>query len=167
MSLAAINVLDNNSKGFMLMIEGGAIDWAAHANQPGRTIEEQIAFDQAVEAVVSWVETNSNWDETLLIVTADHETGYLWGIGSNPTWQPLVNNGMGIVPTMQFYSPNHTNSLIGIYAKGGDAHWFTSMIAGTDPVRGDYVDNTSIAQVIFKVLRPYNLFMPVIERSGF
>ncbi len=152
MALAAINILDNNPKGFALMIEGGAIDWAAHSNQPGRTIEEQIDFDQAVEAVVNWVETYSNWGETLLIVTGDHETGYLWGPGSNPTWEPLVNNGAGVLPGMQFNSPNHTNSLIRMYAKGDDARWFRNMIAGEDPVRGMYVDNTSIAKVIFKVL---------------
>lgn len=152
MSLAAINVLDNDPDGFALMIEGGAIDWAAHANQPGRTIEEQVDFDQAVEAVVSWVENHSNWGETLLIVTGDHETGYLLGPGSNPTWQPLVNNGAGVMPGMAFYSPNHTNSLIRLYAKGDDARWFKTMIAGVDPVRGNYVDNTSIGALIFKVL---------------
>lgn len=152
MALAAINVLDNDPDGFAVMIEGGAIDWAAHSNQPGRIIEEQIDFDQAVEAVVNWVETNSNWGETLLIITGDHETGYLWGPGSNPTWEPLVNNGVGVMPGMQYNSPNHTNSLIRMYAKGDDARWFKTMVAGTDPLRGKYVDNTSIAKVIFKVL---------------
>jgi alkaline phosphatase len=166
MSLAAINILDNNPNGFGLMVEGGAIDWAAHLNQPGRTIEEQIDFDKAVEAVVNWVETNSNWAETLLIVTGDHETGYLWGPGSNPTWKPLINNGVGVLPGMQFNSPNHTNSLIPMYVRGDAAHWFSTMLVGVDPIRGKYVDNTSIAQVIFKVLNAYKLFLPVIERSG-
>lgn len=152
MALAAINVLDNNPKGFALMVEGGAIDWAAHSNQPGRTIEEQIDFDKAVEAVVVWVEANSNWGETLLIVTGDHETGYLWGPGSNPTWQPLVNNGAGVMPGMQFNSANHTNSLIRMYAKGDVGRLFRTMVAGVDPVRGKYVDNTSIANVVFAAL---------------
>lgn len=151
-ALAAINVLDNNPKGFALMIEGGAIDWAAHANQPGRTIEEQIDFDQAVEAVVNWVETNSNWGETLLIVTGDHETGYLTGPGSNPAWMPLVNNGVDAMPGMQFNSPNHTNSLIRMYAKGDIGRLFRGLVIGIDPVRGKYVDNTSIAKVIFQAL---------------
>ena len=53
------------TKGFFLMVEGGAVDWASHANQPGRTIEEQIDFDEAVEAVVRWVRENSNWGDTL------------------------------------------------------------------------------------------------------
>lgn len=166
MSLAAINLLDNNPEGFALMIEGGAIDSAAHTNQPGRIIEEQIDFDKAVEAVFNWVETNSNWDETLLIVTGDHETGYLWGPGSDPTWQPLVNNGLGVLPGMQFYSLNHTNSLVSMYAIGDSASLFTSMVVGTDVVRGDYVDNTSIAQVIFKVLQYNKIYLPVIQEIG-
>ena len=122
MSPAALNVLDDNPNGFFLMIEGGAVDWAAHANQAGRTIEEEIDFNQAVEAVVDWVETNSNWDETLLIVTGDHETGYLLGPGSGPgtppVFNPVVNNGAGVVPGVQWGSGNHTNQLIPFFAKG-------------------------------------------------
>ncbi len=156
MALGAINVLDDNPNGFALMVEGGAIDWAAHSNQPGRTIEEQIDFDKAVEAVVAWIEANSNWGETLLIVTGDHETGYLTGpgsgAGSDPMWKPIVNNGAGVQPGMQFNSPNHTNSLIRMYAKGSVGRLFKTMVAGTDPVRGNYVDNTSIAKVVFDAL---------------
>ncbi len=92
-----------------------------------RLIEEQISFDQAVSAVVDWVNANSNWGETLLIVTGDHETGYLWGPGSNPTWEPLVNNGADMMPGMAFNSGNHTNSLVHLYAKGDDARLFNSI----------------------------------------
>ena len=42
-----------------------------------RLIEEQIEFDEAVDAVVDWVEAESSWQETLVVVPADHETGYL------------------------------------------------------------------------------------------
>ncbi len=83
------------------MVEGGAVDWAAHANQSGRVIEEEIDFNHSVEAVVEWVEKNSNWGETLVIVTGDHETGYLTGPGSDPAWMPLVNNGAGYLPGME------------------------------------------------------------------
>ena len=170
MSLAAINVLDNNPKGFVLMIEGGAIDLAAHLNLPGRFIEEQIDFDQAVQSVFDWVEANSSWAETLLIVTGDHETGYLWGSDSgpesDPKWQPLKSLGFNMLPDMQFYSTNHTNSLVAMYAKGDGASLFTSMVFGVDPVRGSYVDNTSIARVIFGALDYDKIFLPVIELSG-
>ena len=82
MTEGALNVLDNDEQGFFLMVEGGAIDWAAHANQTGRTIEEEIDFNKAVDAVIYWVQRNSNWSETVLIVTGDHETGTLYGPGS-------------------------------------------------------------------------------------
>ena len=50
--------------------------------------------------------------KTLVIVTGDHECGYLTGPGSNPTWEPLVNNGKGNQPGMEWHSGSHTNSLI-------------------------------------------------------
>ncbi len=64
MTRAALNIVDNDPDGFVLMVEGGAVDWAAHANHSGRVIEEEIDFNHSVEAVVEWVEKNSNWGET-------------------------------------------------------------------------------------------------------
>jgi alkaline phosphatase len=152
MARGAINVLDNNVNGFFLMIEGGAIDWCCHSNQQGREIEEELGFADAVGAVISWVEANSNWNETLLIVTGDHETGYLWGPGSGgtpPHWNPLADRGANHVPGEWFYSGSHTNSLIPFYAKGSGSEYFTQFATHTDPVRGNYIDNTDIAHVIF------------------
>lgn len=159
MTKGALNVLDANRKGFFLMIEGGAVDWAGHGNQPGRLIEEQIDFNQSVDAVVRWVERNSSWDETLVIVTADHETGYLWGPGSgadasgNGTWMPLVSNGEDAVPGMQWNSSDHTNSLVPFFAKGPAAKEFRAVARRVDPQRGRYLDNTAIADTIFSAMR--------------
>jgi alkaline phosphatase len=159
MTKGALNVLDNNRKGFFLMVEGGAVDWAGHANQTGRLIEEQIDFNQAVNAVVRWVEKNSCWSETLVVVTADHETGYLWGPGSgadasgNGTWVPLVNNGEDAVPGVQWNSGDHTNSLVPFFAKGPGSAQYRAVAKKKDPVRGKYLDNTEIANTIFSVMR--------------
>ena len=157
----ALNVLDEDADGFFLMIEGGAVDWCGHDNQKGRLVEEQIDFNKAVEAVVSWVETNSFWDETLVIVTADHETGYLWGEGSgeyesadsvgiDQVWKPLVNNGAGNMPGMEWYLTNHTNSLVPLYAKGAGSERFREYARGEDKVRGKYIDNTAISKVMHR-----------------
>ena len=154
MTLAALNILDNDPDGLYLMVEGGAVDWAAHSNQSGRMIEEAIEFEQAVNAVLNWVQANSNWGETLLIVTADHETGYLWGPGSNPTWEPIVNNGAGNLPGMQWNYTNHSNSLVLLSAKGDAARFFRPYAVGFDPVRGPYIDNTDVAKVVFQTLDP-------------
>jgi alkaline phosphatase len=77
---AALIVLSRNPNGFVLMVEGGAVDWAAHANNMDQMIGEQIDFYNAVQAVIDWVDDLSNdssWANTLVIITADHETGYL------------------------------------------------------------------------------------------
>jgi alkaline phosphatase len=152
MTAAALNVLDNDPDGLFLMVEGGAIDWASHGNQKGRTIEEQIDFNAAVQTVLDWVSNNSNWGETLVIVTGDHETGYLTGPGSNPDWEPLLNNGEGVLPGMQFNSGDHTNSLIPLFAKGDAARGLKQLADEEDPVRGPYVDNAELGQLVLAVM---------------
>jgi alkaline phosphatase len=149
MTKAALNILDNDEDGFFLLVEGGAVDWAGHGNQSGRVIEEQIDFNRSVEAVVKWVRKNSNWRETLVIVTGDHETGYLSGPDSNPDWNPLVNNGTDVLPGMEWYSGSHTNQLIPFFAKGRGARRFMKKADEFDPQRGPYIDNIEIAEVLF------------------
>ncbi len=152
---AALNILDDDPDGLFLMIEGGAVDWASHANQSGRMIEEQIGFDDAVQAVVEWVETNSNWGETLLIVTGDHETGYLTGPGSDPGWTPIANNGSGNLPGMEWHTGEHTNRLVPLFANGDAATMFSHYADGDDPVYGPYVDNTDLIKVIAWAMASY------------
>jgi alkaline phosphatase len=77
----AINLLTND-KGFFMMIEGGKIDWACHSNDAAAEIQEVIEFDKAVENAYSFYMKHP--DETLIIVTADHETGAL-GLGNEKT----------------------------------------------------------------------------------
>ncbi len=145
----AINVVDDNPRGFLLFIEGGAIDWAAHKKDACRMIEEQLAFVAAIEAAVAWIETHSNWDETLLIITADHETGLIWGPQSDTIpFDPIVDQGPHRMPKLRFNSKNHTNSLIPVYAKGIGSQWLSRLVVGIDPVYGPYVDNTGVSQVL-------------------
>ena len=147
---ATINILSQNDKGFFVMVEGGAVDWASHSNESDRMIEEQIDFNKSVEAAVEWVEENSCWDETLIIVTSDHETGYLTGPGEpDPIYPPVENKGKGNLPGMEWHSGSHTNKLVPFYAKGPGAEIF-EMIAGEyDPIKGPFIQNTQIPQIIF------------------
>ena len=69
-----IEVLDNED-GFFMMVEGGKIDWACHANDAAATITDTIALDDAVGKAVEFY--NAHPDETLILVTGDHETGGL------------------------------------------------------------------------------------------
>ncbi len=160
MTKAALNVLDNNPRGFFLMVEGGAADWANHFYQTGRMIEEMDDFNRTVGAVIEWVNKKSDWKDTLVIVTADHETGYLWGPGSNPAFEPIVNNGAGVMPGMQYYSAIgnppfswHSNSLVPFYAKGAAASKFNFLADQWDLVRGPYIDNTEIFEVVKSAIR--------------
>ncbi|MCK5892946.1 MAG: alkaline phosphatase [Endozoicomonadaceae bacterium] len=72
MTMKALDILSHNENGFFLMVEGGQIDWAGHENDVGSMLHEMIKFDEAVEAVYEWV---AQRNDTLMIVTADHETG--------------------------------------------------------------------------------------------
>lgn len=68
----ALAVLGRNPQGFFLMVEGGQIDWACHSNDAALAIEDTLGFDAAVAVAQQYAQTAEN---TLLIVTGDHETG--------------------------------------------------------------------------------------------
>jgi alkaline phosphatase len=153
MTVGALNVLNQDEDGFFLMSEGGAVDWMGHANDMPRFIEEQIDFNAAVDAVIDWVEENSSWEETLLIVTSDHETGGIWGEGTftnvggpavaeertdaaleaanfHPAedvfndFLAVQDRGAGNIPGHQWASGNHTNELVPLWAIGAGADGF-------------------------------------------
>ena len=168
MARAALRLLSRDSDGFVLQIEGGAVDWANHANNLPRMIEEQIDFNRAVATVVDWVETNSSWDETLLIVTSDHECGRIWGPGSgaastsaeNPEtaaarFVKVVGRGAGELPEAEYHSHGHSNALVPLWAIGRGSERFAELVDGTDTeagrfwgFSGQYVDNTAIHNVM-------------------
>jgi len=148
MTRGTVNVLDNNPSGFFLMVEGGAIDWANHGNQKGRMLEEMQGFRDAVDAVIAWVNANSSWDETLLIVTADHECGNLWG---GEPFAPVVCNGNGNLPVLKYNSHDHTNSLVAVFAWGAGSTELLKAADETDPVRGVYIQNNEIPLTIFRL----------------
>ena len=94
MTLSALEILSNNEQGFFLMIEGGQIDWAGHVNDAGWMLHELLKFDEAVNAVYEWVKDRN---DTLLVVTADHETGgfgFSYSRKNVPTAKTLTGNGM-------------------------------------------------------------------------
>jgi alkaline phosphatase len=149
MSLQALEFLSGDPEGFFLMIEGGAIDWAAHDNDLARLIEEQTEFEKTVEAVVQWISEKQMWDETLLIVLADHETGYLCrGFDEQDGFIHIIDNGKGVLPGAVFLSDNHTNHLVPFFARGSASHVFEMLATWFDPVRGPYLHSLSVGHVI-------------------
>jgi len=79
MTQAAVDRLDDDPEGFFLVVEGGQIDWAAHANDAGWMLAELKRFDAAVDVAHRFAAARS---DTLVLVTADHETGG-FGIASS------------------------------------------------------------------------------------
>ena len=69
----------DNKKGFFLMVEGGKIDWACHSNDPATMVNEVIDLDNAIKVAYEFYKKHPK--ETLIVVTADHETGGL-GLGN-------------------------------------------------------------------------------------
>ena len=72
MAVQAMKILDRNERGFFLMIEAGQIDWASHRNDTGLLLHEMLRFNDTLNTVLDWA---ANRQDTLIIVTADHETG--------------------------------------------------------------------------------------------
>lgn len=70
----ALQILKKNTKGFFLMVEGGQIDWVAHGNDVASVLHEMLEFDGAIGVAMTFAQDNP---ETLIVVTADHDTGGL------------------------------------------------------------------------------------------
>ncbi len=153
MGLVGLKALNQNSEGFFVMIEGDAIDNAGHSNQKGRLIEEMIRFNTTVDSVISWIESNGGWEENLLIITADHETGLVAGEDYGKDSILLNNyqikdNGIGNMPGFKFYSKSHSNQLVPLFAKGAGAEIFLSYADEHDYIRGKYLNNSEIGQAL-------------------
>ncbi len=116
----ALDILEEDPDGFFLMIEGSQIDWAAHGNDTPWIIEEMLDFDKVIGKVLEFAADNQ---ETLVIVTADHETGGF-----------TIENGdykTGMV-TGDFTTGSHTGIMVPVFAFGPGAGDFTGFIDNTD-----------------------------------
>lgn len=126
MTTVALDILDNDPDGFFLMVEGGRIDHAGHISNLQKNIGETLSFSETVETIYNWAAGRS---DTLLLVTADHETGGL---------TVIADNGPGVYPDVTWSSGgSHTGTPVPVYAWGQNA-----ALAET------ISDNTEIYQVI-------------------
>jgi alkaline phosphatase len=111
--------LEAAPNGFFLMVEGGLIDKAAHANNAALMVGEVAALDRAVAVAVAWAADRT---DTLIIVTADHETGGINYVG----YQPV--GVAGVVPGISWTTTGHTSSPVDLYAKGSGAERLAGLI---------------------------------------
>lgn len=115
----ALNNLKNEN-GFFLMIEGSQIDFACHDNDSSYMVDEMIDFDKTIDVVLNFAQNNPN---TLVIVTADHETGGLTIIDPDENYTKT---------NFRYSTGSHSPLLVPIFAYGPGAEQFTGIIDNTD-----------------------------------
>jgi alkaline phosphatase len=111
----ALEKLSKNEKGFFLMVEGSQIDWGGHDNDADYLIQELLDFDKTIGVALDFAKQNG---ETLIIVTADHETG----------GYTLASDGKDynkIKPT--FSTTGHSGTMVPVFAEGPGASLFNGI----------------------------------------
>ncbi len=130
-AMKAIELLNKNDQGFFLMIEGSQIDWGGHRNDIEYVVSELLDFDNTIGQVLDFAAKDG---ETLVIITADHETGGLTLVGDN-----IMNDTTAV----HFSTTHHTAVMVPVYASG----------PGADAFSGTYENNT----IFTKMMKALNL----------
>ncbi|HBH09053.1 MAG TPA: hypothetical protein DDX40_06610, partial [Rikenellaceae bacterium] len=117
-------ILEKNKRGFFAMIEGSHIDHAAHANNSDEVIWWMEEFDKLVNSAFDYADTHKG---TLVIVTADHETG---GITLVPGSNDFTKGESGI--EMKYSATSHTASPVILYSYGASSWRFGGVMDNTD-----------------------------------
>jgi alkaline phosphatase len=150
MTAASLAILDNNPNGYFLLVESGRIDHGHHANSAFNALSDTIEFSRAIQAAVD----NSNPDETLIIVTADH--GHVFTIAGYPKrGNPILGKVVDV----------GTSEL----ARGLDGLPYTTLSYANGPGFHDFGDETNADKVYYT--EPFrgraDLTHIDTERSGF
>lgn len=142
MTAKALELVETDADGFFLMVEGGQIDTAAHSNNIYQTTREVVEFHNSVQTVLNWLQGRN---DTMLIVTADHETGGL----------TAINRGAGIYPSATWSTGDHTGANVPFYVTGANASLVDQYILN------GAVDNTDVYRIMSEAY-----VTPVPEPSG-
>lgn len=126
----ALNILKSNKKGFFLMIEGSQIDWGNHSNDVEFSNREMIDFDKTISKVLEFAKKDG---KTLIIITADHETGGLT--------MPSGNLEKGEIKA-KYTTGGHSGVVVPVFAFGPGAEEFTG-----------FMENSSFKEKIAKLLK--------------
>jgi len=120
MTQCALNCLDDNKKGFFLMSEGGTIDSNEHANNADGAVKQTLEFDKAISLVLDFAKKRR---DTLVVVTADHETGGM-GVLNADEDHPKFTAG--------WICGGHTGNMVPIFAYGPGSEFFSGVHDNTD-----------------------------------
>lgn len=116
----ALNILSKDKQGFFLMVEGSQIDWGGHAGSTTYVVEDMLDFDQTIGQVLEFAAKDK---ETLVIITADHETGGM-AITGGSMERGIVE---GTFPT-----GDHTAVMVPVFSYGPGADEFIGILENTD-----------------------------------
>jgi alkaline phosphatase len=120
MTAAALSVLERSEKGFFLMVEGSQIDWASHENKSDETAAEMADFDDAVGIARRFAERDGS---TLVVVTADHETGGYAIVGGS-----LKDSTV----TGKFSTGGHTATMVPLFSFGPGSEQFSGILENAE-----------------------------------
>jgi len=116
----AIEILNQDEDGFFLMVEGSQIDWGGHDNDVGYIVEEMLDFDRAVGQAMKFAAKDGH---TLVIITADHETGGLSVHDANPKKGKVEG---------RFTTGSHSSVMVPVFAYGPGAEDFMGIYENTE-----------------------------------
>lgn len=119
-SMKGIDLLKKNDNGFFLMIEGSQIDDYGHSNELDILMQEIFDFDQTVGEILQWAAEDG---ETLVVITADHETGGLTLLGGDISKGEIRCN---------FSTDSHTGVMVPVYSFGPGSEHFSGIYENTD-----------------------------------
>src|SRR5690606_11511885 len=129
----ALDFFDEKVAPFFLMVEAASIDSGGHSNSTSTIVSEMLDFDQVIGKVIAYVDANP---DTLLIITADHETG-----GVSIPQGDIASNTVELA----YHSDDHTGIMVPVFAYGAHSGDF----------RGVY-ENTQIFHKIMKLVKEYH-----------
>jgi alkaline phosphatase len=120
MTRKAIDLLAKNDRGFFLMVEGSMIDWGGHDNDTDYITSETLDMDEAIGEALAFAAADGN---TLVIVTADHETGGMALIGGNLQRRTI---------RAEYPTTDHTAIMVPVFASGPGAEKFSGIMENTE-----------------------------------
>ena len=126
----AIEILSQDEDGFFLMVEGSQIDWMGHDNNGTDLVAEVVDFDDVIKVGLDFAESDG---DTLVIITADHETGAFALLDGSLAEKTVTKTG--------FASDYHSACIVPLFATGPSAKLF-----------GGMQDNTDLAKKIFRLI---------------
>jgi alkaline phosphatase len=138
MTSAALNILEDNNKGFFLMVEGSQIDWEDHANNVDGQIAEILGFNAAVEEVLNWVNAEeSRKNHTLVVIAPDHDTA---GFAITGPYGTISQQGDTVLDG--WVSGDHTATDVVIWSEGPGCQYL-----------GKALDNTDLFHIIKDIMK--------------